>query len=1498
MEPEEDHVDDQLLYKIITPPPIHGDLATTISKTGTSIVHAPATTISSVLMSSFPALLVHGRSSSALLQSKFTALALSPTSSVMFFANKLETGGAMAGGRRAAKNFSFLVHFSQTSPTELSFRTIARRELANLGAPELLGDIFRAMADAAKKHAGDAADTEVQQVAGTVSLFPQQFNCTRIVLSASITVPRTRLKTPMRAGSVIDSGASGRDSSLFGTSGRGSLLSIRTLRRASSTADTSELTPAAAGNSEKEKKKRKKKKKKKLDDRGILILDHLMSAVSNLHTKFARHAEVDQANRDHFATVLVPTSPPPAAYEKALHDKAKSFLTSVHNRGTPTSLWKRVKGTIKESVAYYNMKVTGDSAWALGVADVDTSAERALSWLWSTETCENFVDAIGAQGPGAFLRTLHLPDSHSMLHSFLTPLSFGLNDRIFSLWFSWERDESGELRLAFAPMDECPERDHVTAMKKLIDQDPRASRATKGTITGLYQLKPRGENICRVTLVSQAKLGGQVPTALMDMKIKSSLSVLKNLQFKYDRNWRVVDAEVNASQPHPPTFEKLTEEQKKVVEDCRAMEVSFNSDHSVQLLKPFSPFVDTWMGHALVPTAGGAERSVTVGKAVCVADCPAREAANWWFDYCSKERSRKSEEQQNPARLIIKETTPHDFVAATVKKMPFPLHSREFVGRQLRVVDDQSGVFFVYSVPATDKIDYGANLKTKRGEGYFLAKFEPLDANQCRVAIIANAETRGLSNSVIALRFGSTLQRNIDACRARFQRDDEVDKEERDRKVQIMRDDAQVYTPEENEVLQEVQSDFGGIVDEEFKHVDSPDDQVHMGLQFFRGGASSSGVSRATAVLDASIEECAALEWELTARKRTAINFETGSRERNVTKRNEHSSIFRAVYDLGVPGFLPREFLLSQVWSKLDEDTIVIARTTVELPDEYPIDPKKYVRGFTKVFWKFARLPCALGGVDQTRATWTQQADLMGVVPKRFIKSSVVNLLMHLSETRERFDRSLSIDGLRREMNIDMIKNHAAAYSEEENEFIDGGMNLIKLFKKEGAKKAKAPSSSVKFTIASNPGTEDSYAYGAGRCDATIRATKEQVLSFLLDSCARCRWDASYLDFAVLETKNDHHFVACDCKKGVHAAGANVLPMETVSSSLWKRQASDTLVFVTSPTDHRLKPRSGIGRALSGQIGRIVSEKMGGIVSRQRSMGSKPPASERTRLMMWSSLTIKETSPGVCKIVYVNKLEVGAGLRSYVLGKVSEGKLALAYKMQLYFQNLRKLEQWDVEDGKAVGEILVTRTKAEKLHEKSETRIEARMRSLFKKNKGLDGIDTKYEFFQSMMAGVVQNNLRPAADVKTKLINLSSRDGRTIGAGLALSLATNLTSEAAVDEWISNYPALREVDREEDWFRPMLTVMATRLLGEVSWGLKLRVSVGAGLSTLDLFSDVNVMLLYLGTLGQKTYGLILLGMLGANILLMLFFVILQNKSRPSQLLLREAALVLTGLKPA
>jgi hypothetical protein len=94
----------------------------------------------------------------------------------------------------------------------------------------------------------------------------------------------------------------------------------------------------------------------------------------------------------------------------------------------------------------------------------------------------------------------------------------------------------------------------------------------------------------------------------------------------------------------------------------------------------------------------------------------------------------------------------------------------------------------------------------------------------------------------------------------------------------------------------------------------------------------------------------------------------------------------------------------------------------------------------------------------------------------------------------------------------------------------------------------------------------------------------------------------------------------------------------------------------------------------------------------------------------------------------------------------------------------------------------------------------------------------------------------------------------------------------------------------------MMDTIAQRLLESVSWGLKMRLYTGAGLSTMDLLSDVYMIYTY-ATTGQQGTALSLAIMVGLCIGLQLSFVFLNTRSAPKRVVLKEMLIVMTGIAP-
>jgi hypothetical protein len=173
----------------------------------------------------------------------------------------------------------------------------------------------------------------------------------------------------------------------------------------------------------------------------------------------------------------------------------------------------------------------------------------------------------------------------------------------------------------------------------------------------------------------------------------------------------------------------------------------------------------------------------------------------------------------------------------------------------------------------------------------------------------------------------------------------------------------------------------------------------------------------------------------------------------------------------------------------------------------------------------------------------------------------------------------------------------------------------------------------------------------------------------------------------------------------------------------------------------------------------------------------------------------------------------------------------------------------------------------------------------------------QHEFLVPMLAKILTNKVRPAKTVTKKLAELSADDGGNMGTSFAISLVANADTNSAVGEFIGRYPALKEFAAQHEFFTPMLQVVARRLLKEASWGTKLRLYLGAGLSISDMVSDINVIIFYLGAAETAGYGWALLCMVLLCIVFQIFVTLFQYSKASLGKKLQEVGIVLSCCKP-
>jgi len=391
--------------------------------------------------------------------------------------------------------------------------------------------------------------------------------------------------------------------------------------------------------------------------------------------------------------------------------------------------------------------------------------------------------------------------------------------------------------------------------------------------------------------------------------------------------------------------------------------------------------------------------------------------------------------------------------------------------------------------------------------------------------------------------------------------------------------------------------------------------------------------------------------------------------------------------------------------------------------------------------------------------THTHQVDLGGLIPKSVANGQALNQLMCLSRMRKRFDKSLEIDGATRAQNIGLIVDHMNQYSEEENTLLEEGEKHFTDFQEMKAKSLKMASALTTAKIAYKRG--DRHAWGYSK--TTVRARPEEVLAFLWDTMRRSAQREDDLEKRVEDEVDGHNMLVYNKKRTPKI----ISDRDFLGRVVWKKEGRG-FVLVTCPEESDARPIT------------------------DRVVRAKYP----------SSMKITRKNDTETTLEYVIHPDFGGpGGFAYLMNYYTSRNLQRVTEIQEYFQALRGVAEWDADDARAIGEAMCIKTKGEKHPDKGENKQSARMRVLFKKHLSLSEIGRRYEFFEGMMTRVVRNTLKPAGDVKSKLCSVSLKEGETIGRGLAMALASNLTAEAGVDEWILKHRSLGELDRTETWFR-------------------------------------------------------------------------------------------------
>ena len=241
------------------------------------------------------------------------------------------------------------------------------------------------------------------------------------------------------------------------------------------------------------------------------------------------------------------------------------------------------------------------------------------------------------------------------------------------------------------------------------------------------------------------------------------------------------------------------------------------------------------------------------GKATTTIDTSAENALAWIWDYCSNERLDAVNKLHKNPREVIKHVASNHNVFSTIKALPWPLNARQFIyeniwtkesnlrnGPRAAFKTDDDKYVYAWRPPTTDKfdnrlVDIGKH-KAKalvQGESLGFVILKNVGNYKCDLTYVQHADAKGnlpakVMDSQIPKRLRSVFQ-----LREKFNRDDEIDQEERNELMGVMKKhENEVYSEEENEMVGRITKKMESVKDDLITPLNSPDFRIKVRVQF------------------------------------------------------------------------------------------------------------------------------------------------------------------------------------------------------------------------------------------------------------------------------------------------------------------------------------------------------------------------------------------------------------------------------------------------------------------------------------------------------------------------------------------------------------------------------------------------------------------------------------------------------------------------------------------
>ena len=537
------------------------------------------------------------------------------------------------------------------------------------------------------------------------------------------------------------------------------------------------------------------------------------------------------------------------------------------------------------------------------------------------------------------------------------------------------------------------------------------------SVSGVWIFKKLAPNITDVTLVTSVTDTFFPETSLLNLGLAASVDAVTSIKSYFERNGSIVDRELReVFLANVPLTLMVGEEQQNFVSE-QMNRIRLDDDRWELLAHHSNAFVNVYK---MTPQGD----TMPWGKATATIDASAEQVLAWLWDYCSNDRTRAallSGEEKEP-RELIKELAPNHRVYGIVKEFPWPVRKRRFVFETTWLKRPNGSFIFAWRPPVGDFFyendlvtinDRFLKSKMIWGECGGYCKISKLNSTSSisRVDMVQRMDMKGNVPSNMLERAFIMLMSEMAQLRKLFNRDEEIDRMNREKLMAVMKQNQEEYSPKETCFFDAVRERIRKISEScNFKNLSNPDVRVRTSVAHIKGDAP---VFRVSVTIDASVEECAAYVFQMMSRKKVKIKDQPGFIAREGKYLNNHTMEVLRVKDFAL-NLHPRFFLTQYIWKRTGEDVISICNGDVSSSTAFEQAYLDSFLGNSVVVRECASWDIkgyTVNEIPSSLITYTCQQDLGGVIAHAVIEHTVLkSKVSQFCDMRKEFSKDYEID--------------------------------------------------------------------------------------------------------------------------------------------------------------------------------------------------------------------------------------------------------------------------------------------------------------------------------------------------------------------------------------------------------------------------------------------------------------------------------------------------------